>query len=140
MKVGLICGNFDVIHPGYIQAFKEMKKHVDTIWVLQDNNDFSDRPEKLKPILSVQEREQTLLMIKGVDNVIHYKSEKELQTILNKIQTTIPQAHFIRFLGEDYINRKDYTGYNTLETMFIQRNHNWSTTKFKTMIGNSLDK
>jgi nicotinic acid mononucleotide adenylyltransferase len=29
MKIGLIAGNFDIIHPGYIYMFDEMKKHCD---------------------------------------------------------------------------------------------------------------
>ena len=30
----IIAGNFDVIHPGYIHMFNEMKKHVEEIHVL----------------------------------------------------------------------------------------------------------
>ena len=38
----------------------------------------------------------------------------------------------IRFLGEDYINRTDYTGYGLPpKIIFLKRDHGWSTTKFK---------
>ncbi|MGB2475960.1 MAG: adenylyltransferase/cytidyltransferase family protein, partial [Flavobacteriaceae bacterium] len=34
MKKGFIAGNFDVLHPGYIQLFKECKKQCDLFIVL----------------------------------------------------------------------------------------------------------
>mgnify|MGYP003665010834 CR=1 FL=1 len=33
-KKGVICGNFDVIHPGYIAMFKEMSENCDWLTVL----------------------------------------------------------------------------------------------------------
>ena len=30
-NVGVIAGNFDVVHPGYILMFNECKKHCDTL-------------------------------------------------------------------------------------------------------------
>ena len=45
----------------------------------------------------------------------------------------------IRFLGEDYINRSDYTGYGLPpKIVFLNRDHGWSTTKFKILIANSI--
>ena len=33
-KKGVIAGNFDVIHPGYIHMFRECKKNCDSLTVL----------------------------------------------------------------------------------------------------------
>jgi hypothetical protein len=45
----------------------------------------------------------------------------------------------IRFLGDDYINRTDYTGYGLPpKIIFLKRDHGWSTTKFKNLITSSL--
>ena len=35
-KKGVICGNFDVIHPGYIAMFKEMSENCDWLKTMVD--------------------------------------------------------------------------------------------------------
>ena len=102
---GIIAGNFDVIHPGYIEMFNEMKKYVNEIHVLLHIDPSFDRPEKIKPLLSVTERKNTLMALKGVTEVSSYNTEQELLQLIIDINPEI------RFLGEDYINRTDYTGY-----------------------------
>ena len=49
---GIIAGNFDVIHPGYIEMFNEMKKHVNEIHVLLHIDPSLDRQEKNKEVRS----------------------------------------------------------------------------------------
>ena len=131
--IGIIAGNFDVIHPGYIEMFNEMKKHVEEIHVLLHIDPSLNRPEKIKPLLSVNERKTTLLALKGISNVSCYNSEQELFDLIIVIKPTI------RFLGDDYINRTDYTGYGLPpKIIFLKREHGWSTTKFKKMIASSV--
>ena len=130
---GIVAGNFDVIHPGYVQMFNEMKRHVDEIHVLLHVDPSLDRPEKIKPLLSVEDRTMTLLALKGITNVSTYNSEKELLKLIIDINPEI------RFLGDDYINRSNYTGHGLApKIIFLNRNHGWSTTKFKKLISNSL--
>jgi glycerol-3-phosphate cytidylyltransferase len=130
---GIIAGNFDVIHPGYIEMFNEMKKHVNEIHVLLHINPSLNRPEKIKPILSVKDRKMTLMALKGITKVSSYNSEEELLKLITFIKPEI------RFLGDDYINRTDYTGYGLPpEIIFLKRDHGWSTTKFKNLIASSL--
>ena len=102
---GIIAGNFDVIHPGYIEMFNEMKKHVNEIHVLLDIDPSLNRPEKIKPLLSVKDRKMVLMALKGITKVSSYNSEEELLKLITFIKPEI------RFLGDDYINRTDYTGY-----------------------------
>ena len=130
---GIIAGNFDVIHPGYIEMFNEMKKHVDKIHVLLHIDPSLNRPEKIKPLLSVKDRKMTLMALKGITEVSSYNTEEELSQLIIDINPEI------RFLGEDYINRTNYTGYGLApKIIFLNRNHGWSTTKFKKLIANSI--
>ena len=130
---GIIAGNFDVIHPGYIEMFNEMKRHVNEIHVLLHIDPSLNRPEKIKPILSISERKMTLMALKGITEVSSYNTEQELLQLIIDINPEI------RFLGEDYINRTDYTGYGLPpKIMFLKRDHGWSTTKFKNLIVGSI--
>ena len=51
-KKGVLAGNFDVMHPGYIKMFKEAKEECDVLVVLLHTDPSIERPEKLRPILS----------------------------------------------------------------------------------------
>lgn len=128
MKTGVIAGNFDVIHPGYIYTFRECKKNCDRLVVLLHNDPTIERPHKIKPILSVTERIEILSSIRYIDDVIPYDRENDLEELLRTIKPDI------RFLGDDYID-KEFTGkYLGIPIMYIKRDHGWSTTKFKTLI------
>ena len=130
---GIIAGNFDVIHPGYIEMFNQMKRYVDKIHVLLHIDPSLNRPEKIKPLLSATERKMTLMALKGITEVSSYNTEEELLQLIIDINPEI------RFLGEDYINRTNYTGYGLApKIIFLNRNHGWSTTKFKKLIANSI--
>jgi glycerol-3-phosphate cytidylyltransferase len=131
-KKGVICGNFDVIHPGYIAMFKEMSKNCDCLVVLLHTDPSIERPHKLKPILSSDERKEILLELKSVCDVIRYTYEEQLLDLL-KI------GDFdVRFLGDDYIG-KPYTGdCLKIPVHYLNRDHGWSTTKFKKLIAGTL--
>ena len=129
---GVIAGNFDVIHPGYIKMFKECKRNCDHFLIFLHEDPTIERPEKCKPILSVEEREEILLSLQMVDQVISYKTEAELYNLLERYKPGV------RFLGDDYKN-KSYTGDDlTIPIHYLDRSHGWSTTKFKKLIAASL--
>jgi glycerol-3-phosphate cytidylyltransferase len=129
MKKGIIAGNFDVLHPGYISMFEEAKEVCDYLIIALHSDPSIERPSKLKPILSVDERVQILRSIKYIDEIIPYDLECDLEKVLS---TTQPQ---IRMLGDDYKNRTDYTGYGSCpEVHYFSRDHGWSTTKYKNLI------
>ena len=46
-NIGVIAGNFDVIHPGYIFMFNECKKHCDILLLLLHDDPSIERPKKL---------------------------------------------------------------------------------------------
>ena len=89
LKIGLVAGNFDVIHPGYVKMFEDAKENTCNYLVVALQSDPTiDRPEKSKPVQTVEEREYILKSIRYVDEVVHYNTEEELLDILkNEIQT-----------------------------------------------------
>ena len=134
MTKGVIAGNFDVIHPGYIEMFKEMSKNCTVLIVLLHSDPSIERPHKLKPILSVEERRELLLSIKYVDDVLTYTYEAQLYDLLKLGEFDK------RFLGDDY-KGKPFTGEDlTIPIHYLDRSHGWSTTKFKQLIAESYEK
>ncbi len=132
MIKGVICGNFDAMHPGYIQMFNEMKKHCTTLVVLLHTDPSIERPHKLKPVLSADERRDMLMSLEDVDDVIRYTYEFQLLDLLKMGEFDI------RFLGDDYID-KPFTGDELkIPIHYLDRSHGWSTTKYKTLIANSV--
>lgn len=132
-KIGIIAGNFDIVHPGYIKMFDIMNKNCLQQVILLHDDPTIERPEKCKPVLSIQERIE--ILSKFFDNPIFlsYNIEQELHFLLRSVNPDI------RFLGEDYIGKK-YTGDDLeIPVHWIDRSHGWSTTKFKKLIANSIN-
>jgi glycerol-3-phosphate cytidylyltransferase len=133
-EIGIIAGNFDVIHPGYIHMFDECKMYCDKLIILLQTDPSLERPEKLKPILSVDERKLVLMALEQVDGIFTYTREKELYKLIKDLNPDI------RFLGDDYIG-KSFTGDDlNIPLHFLDRSHGWSTTKFKTLIASTVFK
>lgn len=128
-KVGVIAGNFDVIHPGYVRFFKDAKENAcDTLTIALHVDPTIERPSKAKPILTAEERTEILLAIRYVDRVLYYNTEKELEQLLESI------PDHIRVIGTDYEGR-DFTGKHLAKQIhYHSRNHDWSTTRFKSEI------
>ena len=130
--VGVIAGSFDVIHPGYIYMFDECKKHCDILLLLLHDDPSIERPEKIKPILDLNERNMVLSSLKQIDRIITYQIESDLYDILKTEQIDI------RFLGDDYKD-KAFTGDDLgIPIHYLDRSHGWSTTKFKKIIAESV--
>ena len=129
---GLIAGNFDIIHPGYILLFNECKENCDHLILLLHEDPSIERPEKLKPILSLDERILILSSLKQIDEIVPYKLESDLLNLIQNMNIDI------RFLGDDYIN-KEFTGKNlNIPIHFMNRSHGWSTTKYKQLISDTI--
>ena len=130
-KIGVIAGNFDVIHPGYIHLFNECKEFCTELIILLHEDPSIERPEKLKPILNLDERMMILSSLNQIDQIIPYKLETDLYELLSNLDINI------RFLGDDYKN-KPFTGDDlNIPIHFLDRSHGWSTTKFKNKIAKS---
>jgi glycerol-3-phosphate cytidylyltransferase len=125
-KKGIIAGAFDVIHPGYIQMFKEAKEHCNHLTVALHEDPSMARPHKLKPIHTVEERKEILYAIKYVDDVVVYQAEETFLSYLKDYE--------IRFLGTDYLGG-GYSGRNIpISIVWLSRDHDYSSTRMKTKI------
>ena len=132
MIKGVVAGNFDVIHPGYIFMLNECQKHCDILLLLLHDDPSIERPGKIKPILSLEERDMVLSSLKQIDQIITYQTESDLYKILKKTKIDI------RFLGDDYKD-KPFTGDDLeIPIHYLDRSHGWSTTKFKKLIADTV--
>ena len=55
-KVGFTCSSFDLLHAGHILMLKDAKEQCDYLIVGLQTDPTLDRPEKNKPIQSLEER------------------------------------------------------------------------------------
>ena len=129
-KKGIIAGAFDIIHPGYIRMFKDAKTHCNHLTVALHEDPSMARPHKLKPVQTVEERREILLALRDVDDVVVYQAEETFLSYLEDYE--------IRFLGTDYIDGS-YTGKNNpIDIIWLDRNHDYSSTKLKRDIYNNV--
>ena len=131
-KIGIVCGAFDVIHPGYIRMFQDAKTVCDKLIILLQTDPTIDRPEKLKPTQTVEDRELILRAIRYVDDVIIYTTENDLYNLLKM------DFYNIRVMGTDYLGKK-FTGSDLKREIFWhRRDHGYSSTSYKKKIKESL--
>lgn len=127
-KTGIICGAFDLIHPGYISMFRDAKDHCEELVVYLQDNPAHERPEKLSPIMGIWERAMILKSIRYIDRVETYSDEAMLERLLEK------EDFQVRILGDDYKN-KEITGMKEgVSVVFINRDHGWSNTRLVELI------
>jgi glycerol-3-phosphate cytidylyltransferase len=132
--VGLIAGAFDIMHPGYVLAFKHAKESCNHLVVALHVNTAHERSTKTNTISSIFERQIVLSGLKDVDDVLVYQTEQDLEQILRVVKP------HVRFLGDDYKDKVEKTtGYdiniqNGTKIIFIERDHGFSTTEFKKRI------
>ncbi len=131
-NIGIIAGNFDVIHPGYIFLFNECKENCDHLILFLHEDPSIERPEKLKPVLSLKERILILSSLRQIDEIIPYKLESDLLSLIKIMNIDV------RFLGDDYIN-KAFTGKElNIPIHYLNRSHGWSTTKYKKLLSKTI--
>lgn len=132
--IGFTCGTFDLLHVGHIVMLKEAKNNCDKLIVGLQTDPTIDRPSKNKPIQSVYERYVQLSAVKYIDKIIPYDTEKSLLDLLRS------QTIDIRFIGEDYKNKK-FTGSDfPIKIKYTSRKHSFSSTDLRIRVnnGNSL--
>ena len=129
MKLGFTAGNFDLLHPGYIKCFREAKRHCDKFIIFLQKDPSLHRKSKYKPVVDLDDRYEALMSIKYIDEVYIYQTEEELYDLIKFFKPDV------RILGEDYIGRTDFTGYDLPpKVVYTSRAHGWSTTKLKDLI------
>ena len=104
MKTGFVCSAFDLCHAGHLLMLEECANNCNTLIVGLHTDPTIDRPEKNRPIERVVQRYLRLKSNKFINRIIPYETEEDLSVILKSLDIDI------RFLGEDYIGKMDYTG------------------------------
>ena len=133
MKIGFVCGIFDLFHAGHALMFKECKQHCDYLIVaLNRGENISEQinPGKQKPVYSLEERKLIMESCRYVDEVLTYNSEDELLNILKTKKIDI------RFLGEDYKGKLITGEVLKIPIHYIDRSHGLSSSLYR----NKLEK
>ena len=126
--LGFTAGNFDLLHPGYINCFEDAKNYCDKFIVFLQIDPSLHRKSKYKPVVPVYDRYKALKAIRYIDEVYTYQTEEELYALIKFWKPNI------RILGEDYIG-KSFTGDDLPpKIVYTTRSHGWSTTKLKDLI------
>lgn len=127
-SIGFTCGCFDLLHYGHLLLLDDAKKNYDIVIVGLQTDPTIDRPNKNRPIQSLEERLFMLKSIKYVDEIIIYTTEKELYDLLKELK---PNG---RILGTDYID-KSFTGDDLdIPIYWHNRNHSYSTTDLRNRV------
>ena len=128
-RVGIVASCFDLFHAGHILMLMEAKDHCDRLIAALQSDPTIDRPEKNKPVQALSERYIQLEACKYVDQIVPYDTEADLYNLLAGLDWDV------RFLGMDYIDRTDFTGYDLdIPIHYCSRRHNYSSSGLRDRI------
>lgn len=128
-KIGATFSCWDLFHSGHNIFLEDCKKNCDILIVGLQTDPTIDRPEKNKPIQTLEEREIQLRSCRYVDYYFIYDTEKSLY------QSLLDLSPNVRFLGDDYID-KNFTGKDlNIPIIYHQRSlHSYSSTSLRQKI------
>ncbi len=107
--------------------FKECKEYCDYLIVGLQTDPSLDRPDKNKPILSLEERRIMLEGIRYIDEVVIYERESDLYALLKENKLAID----VRIIGADWKD-KPFTGHDLpMQVIFNTRDHGYSTSDIR---------
>lgn len=126
-RIGVVTGQFDGLHPGYIDLLEDAKRVCDYLVVLLQKDASKERPtEKIPPLLSLEERKKMLLSLRFVDEIKVYETEEDLHAILSGMKVDV------RILGSDYLDKDSWTGDDLKHPVYYHsRRTKWSSTAYK---------
>ena len=123
--IGFTCGSFDLLHAGHILMLEEAKKQCEHLIIGLQTDPSLDRPQKNKPVQTLEERMTVLRGVKWVDEIRTYSTEEELYEMISLM------APDVRILGADWKGKK-YTGHDlNIKVYFNSRSHKWSTSELR---------
>lgn len=131
MKRGFTCGSMDLLHAGHVLMLKECKEQCDYLIVGLQTDPTTDRPNKNKPVETLEERRIRLEGSKYVDEIVIYETESDLYKILQELKPDV------RFVGADH-QGKPFTGDDLpIPVIFNSREHKFSSSSLRERIKNS---
>jgi len=129
MTRGFTCGAFDLCHYGHVLMFRECRRHCDWLIVAVQSDPSVDRPDKNKPIQSLEERLGQVRAIRYINEVYVYDTEEDLIKLLKKLKPDV------RIIGADW-EGKEFTGHDIqgIKIVFNTRDHDYSTSELRERI------
>jgi len=120
----------DLLHPGHLLMLKECREQCDWLIVGLEVDPSVDRPDKQKPIETLEERKIRLEGCKYVDQIEIYNTEVGLYELLKKINPDV------RFMGADWKDRPNYARDElpNMKVIYNSREHNYSSTNLRDRI------
>jgi len=109
------------LHPGHIRLILLAARHCDYLVVGLQIDPSIDRPEKNRPIQTVEERREILEAIKGVGEVVVYSTEAELARILYELQPDV------RVCGTDWQDKEITAPSAAKRVIWRERDDDWSS-------------
>jgi glycerol-3-phosphate cytidylyltransferase len=119
-----VCGAFDLLHPGHILMLADAADQCDHLVVGLHIDPSIERPEKSKPIQTIDERMMILKAVRFVDTIVPYATEADLSTILYQLRPDV------RILGSDW-RGKEITAPDVAQIYWHERKHNWSSSEMR---------
>ena len=132
MKIGFTASTFDLLHAGHISMLREAKEHCDYLICGLQVDPSVDRTNKNSPIQTIVERQVQLSAVKYVDEIVVYRTEQDLEDILEMFHIDI------RVLGDEYRDQ-DFTGKDIckkrgIQLYFNKRDHRFSTSALRKQV------
>ena len=132
MKIGFTASTFDLLHAGHISMLREAKENCDYLICGLQIDPSVDRPSKNSPIQTIVERQVQLSAVKYVDEIIVYRTEQDLEDILEMYHIDM------RILGDEYRD-KDFTGKDIckkrgIQLYFNKRDHRFSSSELRRQV------
>jgi glycerol-3-phosphate cytidylyltransferase len=125
-KIGVTFSCWDLLHAGHHIFLKDAKMNCDLLIVGLQTDPTIDRPEKNKPVQTLEEREIQIKSNRYVNFYFIYSTEESLYNSLKELHPNV------RFLGDDYIG-KQFTGCDLpIKVIFHPRSdHKYSSTNLR---------
>lgn len=129
LNIGVTFSCWDLLHAGHNLFLEDCKNKCDILCVGLQTDPTIDRPEKNKPIQSLEEREIQIRSCRYVDFYFIYSTEQSLIDSLKSLKPTV------RFLGDDYVGKR-FTGDDLgIPIIYHTRSsHNYSTSNLRNTI------
>lgn len=115
MQIGLISGSFDIIQPDNIYTFRKAKQYCDYLVIALKLDPIVEQADKSKLIFSCDERQEMLLSIRYIDEVIKYTTEEDFLNILKTRQFNV------RIVNDEFIEKRVVGQEYSDQIIYIQR-------------------
>ncbi len=124
MKKIFVNGTFDLLHPGHLQLLNFAKSCGDYLIVAIDTDDrVREKKGPTRPIYNQEERVFFLRMLKPVDQVETFSSDKELESLIKELKPDI------MIVGSDWKGKSVIGSYYASKLIFFDRIEEYATTK-----------